>query len=86
MSRAGCPYDTAMAESVMKTLKHEEVDPSAYRDLAHARAALREFIETAYNRQRLHSALACLSPLEFEPNQPQAAAQQPEAMMQPSCP
>ena len=25
MSRAGCPYDNAMAESFMKTLKHEEV-------------------------------------------------------------
>ena len=37
MSRAGCPYDNAMAESFMKTLKHEEVDASAYRDLAYAR-------------------------------------------------
>ena len=34
MSRAGCPYDNAMAESFMKTLKHEEVDGSDYRDLA----------------------------------------------------
>ncbi|WP_366511525.1 integrase core domain-containing protein [Maricaulis sp.] len=25
MSRPGCPYDNAMAESVMKTLKREEV-------------------------------------------------------------
>ena len=70
MSRAGCPYDNAMAESFMKTLKHEDVDASAYRDLAHARDAIGEFIDTAYNRQRLHSALAYLSPLEFESNQP----------------
>ena len=40
MSRAGCPYDNAMAESFMKTLKREEVDASAYRDLAHASAAI----------------------------------------------
>ena len=86
MSRAGCPYDNAMAESFMKTLKHEEVDASAYRDLAHARAAIGEFLETAYNRQRLHSALAYLSPVEFESNQPWAAAQQPRAITQPSCP
>jgi len=86
MSRAGCPYDNAMAESFMKTLKHEEVDASAYRDLAHARAAIGEFIETAYNRQRLHSALAYLSPVEFQSNHPRAAAQQPEAMTQTSCP
>ena len=86
MSRAGCPCDNAMAESFMKTLKHEEVDASACRDLAHARAATGEFIETAYNRQRLHPALAYLSPMEFESNQPRAAAQQPGAMTQPSCP
>ena len=60
--------DESTAESFMKTLKHEEVDASAYRDLAHARAAIGEFIEAAYDRQRLHSALACLSPVEFESN------------------
>ncbi len=37
--------------------------------------AIGAFIETTYNRQRLHSALAYLSPLEFESNQPRAAAQ-----------
>ena len=66
MSRAGCPYDNAMAESFMKTLKHEEVDASQYRDLDHARSAIGDFIETVYNRQRLHSALAYQSPMEFE--------------------
>ena len=86
MSRAGCPYDNAMAESFMKTLKHEEVDASTYRDLTHATAAIGEFIETAHNCQRLHSALAYLPPLEFESNQPRAAAQQPGAMTQPSYP
>jgi len=75
-----------MAESFMKTLKHEEVDASTYRDLAHARAAIGEFIETIYNRQRLHSALAYLLPVEFELNEPRAAAQQPGVLMQPSCP
>ncbi len=86
MSRAGCPCDNAMAESFMKTLKHEEVDAGAYRDLAHASATIGEFIETAYSRQRLHSALAYLSPVEFASNQPRAAAQRPRAMTQPSCP
>ena len=76
MSRPGCPYDNAMAESFMKTLKAEEVDGSAYRNLAHAKAAIGDFIDTIYNRQRLHSALAYNSPEEFEaqhqaPNNPQ---------------
>ncbi len=72
MSRAGCPYDNAMAESFMKTLKLEEVDASAYRNLAQARDAIGQFIEEVYNRQRLHSARAYLSPVEFEINQPRA--------------
>jgi len=70
MSRAGCPYDNAMAESFMKTLKAEEVDATLYRDLADARAQIGRFIETVYNRQRLHSALDYLSPEEFEAQQP----------------
>jgi putative transposase len=69
MSRVACPYDNAMAESFMKTLKAEEVDASAYRDLAAARAQIGRFIEGVYNRQRLHSALDYLSPEEFEANQ-----------------
>jgi putative transposase len=69
MSKAGCPYDNAMAESFMKTLKAEEVDASLYRDLDHARTEIGEFIELVYNRTRLHSALDYLSPMEFEIDQ-----------------
>jgi putative transposase len=32
MSRLGCPWDNAMTESFMRTLKREEVDGRAYRD------------------------------------------------------
>jgi putative transposase len=32
MSRAGCPWDNAVAESFMRTLKREEVNGQAYRD------------------------------------------------------
>src|SRR5690606_34196629 len=79
---AGCPYDNAMAESFMRTLKQEEVDGSAYRDLAAAETAIGAFIEEVYNRQRLHSALAYRSPAEFEAVETSrapvgAAAQQP---------
>ena len=65
MSRLGNPYDNAKAERFMRTLKQEEVDGSAYRDVADARVNVGSFIET-YNRQRLHSALAYLSPDEYE--------------------
>jgi transposase InsO family protein len=68
MSRVGNPYDNAKAESFMKTLKQEEVDGRTYRDANQARQMIASFIEQVYNRQRLHSALAYQSPIEFEAN------------------
>lgn len=68
MSRVGNPYDNAKAESFMKTLKTEEVNGRAYRNFDHVRESIGDFIEEVYNRQRLHSALSYLSPIEFEEN------------------
>ena len=87
MSRAGCPYDNAMAESFMKTLKQEEVDGQSYRDLAEATASIGTFIDEVYNRQRLHSALDYLAPVAFEAQLPWpgAAAQQPRAAAATDC-
>jgi putative transposase len=66
MSRAGNPYDNALCESWIKTLKQEEIYVSDYRDLEHMDANLEIFIEQYYNRRRLHSALNYRSPEEFE--------------------
>jgi putative transposase len=66
MSRKANPRDNAACESFMKILKYEEVHRNEYRNLAEARAAIHQFLETVYNRKRLHSALGYLSPAEFE--------------------
>jgi putative transposase len=79
MSRKGNPWDNASCESFMKTLKYEEVLRNEYRDLAEARASIREFLEKIYNQKRLHSALGYLPPVEFEAQQ---AAQNREAAAQ----
>ena len=66
MSRRGNPYDNALAESFIKTLKYEEVYRQEYRDLTEARASIPRFLEHVYNQKRLHSALGYLPPAEFE--------------------
>ena len=50
----------------MKTLKREEIYANEYRDLDHLRANIAEFIDSYYNRVRLHSALGYKPPEEFE--------------------
>jgi len=66
MARKGNPYDNAKAESFFKTLKAEEVYLSEYRDLAEVRERIPYFLETVYNKKRLHSSLGYLPPEEFE--------------------
>lgn len=66
MSRTGNPYDNATAESFLRTLKCEEVYLTQYRDLEDARERIGEFLESYYNRVRLHSSLGYRSPAAFE--------------------
>ena len=66
MSRPANPYDNASCESFMKTLKREEIYANEYRDLDHLRGNIVAFIDSYYNRVRLHSALGYKPPAEFE--------------------
>ena len=66
MSRAGDCYDNALKESFFHTLKVESVHGEDFATRADARAAVFEYLEVFYNRQRLHSALGYMTPEEFE--------------------
>ncbi len=66
MSRAGDCWDNAVAESFFGTLKTELVHEADWPTRAAARAAVFEYLEVWYNRQRRHSALGYLSPAEYE--------------------
>ena len=65
MSRVGNCYDNAVMESFFGTLK-AECATQQFATQTQARTAIFEYIEAWYNRQRLHSSLGYLSPMEFE--------------------
>jgi len=66
MSRKGNCYDNAVVESFFSTLKNELVHEQAFHTREEAQAAIFEFIEVFYNRQRLHQTLGYVSPVQFE--------------------
>lgn len=64
VGRTGICYDNAMAESFFAALKNERVHRTAYPTREHARRDVTRYIESWYNRQRLHSGLGYATPLE----------------------
>ena len=66
MSRRGDCYDNAVVESFFGTLKQELVHHASWQDLASARAAIHDYVEVFYNRQRLHSSLGYRTPAEAD--------------------
>ena len=66
MSRRAKVYDKAMAESFVKTLKHEEVLAGDYRTFHDVIHGITHVIDRVYKRKRHHSALGHLSPEQLE--------------------
>lgn len=66
MSRKGNCYDNAMMESFFHTLKNELVHRTKFETQDQARREIFEYIEVWYNKQRLHSSLGYLSPIDYE--------------------
>ncbi|KAI5911967.1 IS3 family transposase [Azoarcus sp. PA01] len=65
MSRKGNCYDNAPMESFWGSLKNELIHHQRYATRAQAQAAIREYVEIFYNRQRRHSRLGYLAPAVF---------------------
>ena len=66
MSRKGDCWDNPVAESFFSTLKKELVWRTKLASREQARREVFEFVEVFHNRQRMHSYLGYMSPVEFE--------------------
>ena len=66
MSRKGDCWDNAVVESFFATLKVELVHESVFVTRDQARREIFDYIEVFYNRQRRHSYLGYLSPVNYE--------------------
>ena len=66
MGRVGCALDNAPAESFFSTLEHERISRRRYRTRDQARTDIAAWIDTWYNRRRLHSTNNMTSPIEYE--------------------
>ncbi len=74
MSRTGNCWDNAVMESWFHTLKVELVHDHVFATRRAAQAAIFEYIEVFYNRQRICSAIGGFSPAEFEAQRLRPAA------------
>jgi putative transposase len=66
MSRKANCWDNAVSESFWKTLKVELIYRETFKTREGAQLSIFEYIETFYNKRRLHSHLGYLSPDQFE--------------------
>ena len=66
MGSKGDCFDNAVAESFFATLKKELIHRRAWPTKAELRTEVFDYIEVFYNRQRRHSTLGQLSPVQFE--------------------
>lgn len=66
MGQTGTAYDNAMCESFFASLETELLDRRSFATKVEARLAVFDYIESFYNRRRLHSGLGYLSPVDFE--------------------
>ena len=69
MSAKGCCWDNAVVESFFSTIKHEQGLDDDAKTLLSPQQLIRElafWIDGYYNRERRHSTIAYLSPIDYE--------------------
>jgi putative transposase len=66
MSRKGNCWDNAPMESFFRSLKVESLYHQTFKTREAAKLAVFDYIEVFYNRQRRHSTLNYLSPVDYE--------------------
>lgn len=66
MGAISSPWDNAATESLMSTIKAECTDRHYFKTREEAKLEIFDYIETFYNRLRIHSAIGNMSPIEFE--------------------
>jgi transposase InsO family protein/transposase-like protein len=66
MGSIGDCYDNAMIESFWSRMQVELLDRQTWRTRVELANAIFEYLEVFHNRQRRHSALGMLTPIEFE--------------------
>jgi putative transposase len=66
MSRKADCWDNAVLESFFATIKKELIYQQAWSTHEEVRLAVTDYIEVFYNRQRLHSYLDYMSPVDYE--------------------
>ncbi|QXJ21337.1 transposase [Actinomadura graeca] len=70
LGTVGDPYDNAVAESFWARMQTELLDRQHWRTRVELANAIFEYIEGFCNRRRRHSALAYMSPIQFETTHP----------------
>lgn len=66
MGAIASPWDNAVTESLMSTIKAECIHRQPFKTRDDARLEIFDYIEAFYNKLRIHSALGNLSPVEYE--------------------
>jgi putative transposase len=69
MGAVGTCFDNALMESFWSRVQVELLDRQAWSTRLELATALFEYLELFHNRQRRHSSLGMLTPMEFEARQ-----------------